>query len=261
MGRGYRVNQDCVDGFKSVAIDWQPTGTESARYGARRWDDRHLCGIRPPDSGEDRIDFSASDEAWWESALLILSQSTMLGPARPKVLYLTHRVPCPPDKGGRIRNFHLLSWLARRASVHLACLDDEGVHEAKAGVLRGLADRVAVIRLPRGTQSARAAWSFAMGRTVSEGAFRSPELGDLLRSWARATRYHAVLASASSLVPYLQLPEFGGIPAVVDFLDVDSQKWLDYAAASRGPGSIGRKGSGSGGWSGTRRTGPGRSCW
>ncbi len=156
-------------------------------------------------------------------------------PGRPKILYLTHRLPYPPDKGDRIRNYHVLVWLARRASVDLACLDDEVVHEAKAGVLRSLADRVAVIRNRRGSQWMRAACSFAMGHTLSEGAFRSPELGGLLRSWARDTQYHAVVASASSLVPYLQLPEFGGIPTVVDFVDVDSQKWLDYAAASRPP--------------------------
>ena len=159
----------------------------------------------------------------------------MPGPSRPQVLYLTHRVPYPPDKGDRIRNYHILAWLARRASVHLACLDDEGLDDAKAGMLKGLADRVAVIPLRRESRGMRAAWSFATGHTVSEGAFHSPRLGALLRSWARETRYHAVLASASSLVPYLRLPEFAGIPAVVDFVDVDSQKWLDYAAASRGP--------------------------
>ncbi len=164
-----------------------------------------------------------------------LRPSTMPGPVRPKILYLTHRVPYPPDKGDRIRNYHILAWLARRASVHLACLDDEGLDDAKGGVLRGLADRVTVIPLRPKSRRMRAAWSFATGRTVSEGAFQSPRLASLLRGWARETRYDAVLASASSLVPYLRLPEFDGIPAVVDFVDVDSQKWLDYAATSRGP--------------------------
>jgi sugar transferase (PEP-CTERM/EpsH1 system associated) len=36
------------------------------------------------------------------------------------------------------------------------------------------------------------------------------------------------------MVPYLRLPELRDIPAVVDLMDVDSQKWLDYADASRG---------------------------
>ena len=47
--------------------------------------------------------------------------------------------------------------------------------------------------------------------------------------------FDAVLASASSMVPYLQREGLRDVPAVVDLVDVDSQKWLDYAAASRGP--------------------------
>jgi sugar transferase (PEP-CTERM/EpsH1 system associated) len=43
------------------------------------------------------------------------------------------------------------------------------------------------------------------------------------------------LASASSLAPYLRLPALRGVPAVIDLVDVDSQKWFDYAAVSRGP--------------------------
>lgn len=163
-----------------------------------------------------------------------LHPSPMSVPARPRILYLTHRFPYPPDKGDRIRNYHILAWLARRATVDLACLDD-GLDAATDGVLRELADRVAVVRLRRSSRWARAAWALATGRTVSEGAFASSELTRLLRGWASDNRYDAVLASASSLVPYLRLPEFAGIPTVVDFVDVDSQKWLDYASASSGP--------------------------
>jgi polysaccharide biosynthesis protein PslH len=41
--------------------------------------------------------------------------------------------------------------------------------------------------------------------------------------------------SASSLVPYLLLPELRQVPALVDLVDVDSEKWLQYASASRAP--------------------------
>ena len=45
---------------------------------------------------------------------------------RAGALYLTHRVPYPPDKGDRIRNYHLLRQLARRAGeVWLGCLGDD----------------------------------------------------------------------------------------------------------------------------------------
>ena len=154
--------------------------------------------------------------------------------SRPKVLYLVHRVPYPPDKGDRIRNFHILSWLARRASVHLACLADESVDHVAVKTLETLVDRVAVVRLRAAQRWAGAAWSLVRGGTVTEGAFDSPEFRSLLRRWVGETRYDVVLASASSLVPYLRLQLFNGVPAVVDFVDVDSQKWLDYAQTCQG---------------------------
>lgn len=155
--------------------------------------------------------------------------------SRPNVLYLTHRLPYPPDKGDRIRNYHILDWLARRASVHLASLADEHPDEAAVGTLQGIAARVAVVRLRRTSRWARAAWSLVAGRTATEGAFYSQEFADVVHSWVTQTHYDVVLASASSLVPYLRLAAPGGIPAVVDFVDVDSQKWLDYAATGMGP--------------------------
>ncbi len=154
--------------------------------------------------------------------------------ARPKVLYVVHRVPYPPDKGDRIRSYHLLRYLARRADVHLACLADEPVSAATFAQLQRLCDRVAVVHLGGWSRWLRAAGSLLWGGCLSEGAFHSPALVRQLRSWANDTKYHVVLASASSVAAYLRIGEFADVPAVVDLVDVDSQKWLDYAAAGRG---------------------------
>ena len=170
-----------------------------------------------------------------ELDLRIDRRGTMPELHRPKILYITHRVPYPPDKGDRIRNYHILTWLARRASVHLACLADESVDDGKLKTLESLVDRVGVIPHRSWLRWARAVRSLAAGRTVTEGVFSSPALRDLLRAWARETRYDATLASASGVAPYLRLKELEGVPAVVDFVDVDSQKWFDYAQSCRGP--------------------------
>jgi sugar transferase (PEP-CTERM/EpsH1 system associated) len=153
----------------------------------------------------------------------------------PAVLYLVHRFPYPTDKGDRIRAFHILQFLSSRASVHLACLSDEPFAEASLDALRRLCARVEAVPVGRWGRRFGALAALARGRTATEGAFRSPGLGRTLRRWAADTRFHAALASASSMVPYLRRPELRGVPVVVDLVDVDSQKWLDYAAASRGP--------------------------
>ena len=41
------------------------------------------------------------------------------------LLFLSHRIPYPPDKGDKIRAWHFLSHLAKRYRVHLACFVDD----------------------------------------------------------------------------------------------------------------------------------------
>ena len=156
---------------------------------------------------------------------------------RPALLYLAHRVPYPPDKGDRIRTFQFLRYLAQTADVHLACLADEPVQDHVMDTLQRYCTRVAVVNVQGRWRWGRALVSLAMGRTVTEGAFDSAQLRRIVRDWTADTCFHAALASSSSMVPYLRLPELAGVPAVVDLIDVDSQKWFDYASAGRGPKS------------------------
>jgi sugar transferase (PEP-CTERM/EpsH1 system associated) len=154
---------------------------------------------------------------------------------RPDVLYLVHRVPYPPDKGDRIRAFHILRYLSGRARVHLACLADEPVAPEAVTALRGYCARVAVVRLRGWSRWRRALASLAWGGTATEGMFSSRELRAVLRQWSGDARFQVALASSSGMVPYLRLPCLREVPGVVDLVDVDSQKWFDYAAAGRGP--------------------------
>src|SRR5438552_9236272 len=62
-----------------------------------------------------------------------------------RVLFLTHRVPYPPDKGDRIRTYHLLRQMARRGRVWLGCLADEPVGDDTRAALYGLCERVAAV--------------------------------------------------------------------------------------------------------------------
>jgi sugar transferase (PEP-CTERM/EpsH1 system associated) len=157
--------------------------------------------------------------------------------SRPNILYVVHRLPYPPDKGDRIRSFNVLKFLSKRAAVHLACLADEEVSAEDIAALGTLCERVAVVRLPPRRRWLAAAEAFLRGRSLSEGAFDSEQLRRILRQWAGTTRFQAVIGSSSTVAPYLQLTELRGVRAVMDLMDVDSQKWLDYAAASRGPRS------------------------
>lgn len=152
---------------------------------------------------------------------------------RRNLLFVVHRVPYPPDKGDRIRSFHVLRYLAAHANVHLLCLADEPTSEESLTVLRRYCHRLAIVPLPQ-TRWLRALVSLIRGRTVSEGAFHSPALTSILRAWAADTSFSAALASSSAVAPYLRLPELSNVPAIIDLVDVDSQKWFDYAVDGKG---------------------------
>jgi sugar transferase (PEP-CTERM/EpsH1 system associated) len=152
----------------------------------------------------------------------------------PNVLYVVHRVPYPPDKGDRIRAFHLLRFLERRSNVHLACLADEPVEESTVAFLKQRCQRLAIVPTGRWARWWRAIAALGTGRSASEGAFASRALRHTIRAWTKKTRFHAALASSSAMAPYLRLPDLATTSAVVDLVDLDSQKWFDYAQGSRG---------------------------
>lgn len=155
---------------------------------------------------------------------------------RSRVLYLTHRVPFPPDKGDRIRNYHLLRHLARRGEVWLGCVADEPVEPETLAELNRLCARVAVVPASGSLRRwSRIGLRAAFGSSLSAAAFDEPGLRRVVAEWTAATRFDVGVVSASSLHRYLAPVVAQGAAAVVDLMDVDSQKWLDFAAASRWP--------------------------
>src|SRR5207249_2389139 len=59
----------------------------------------------------------------------------------------------------------------------------------------------------------------------------------IIEQWSSEVRFDACLASSSGMASYLRKGALREVPAVVDLVDVDSQKWFDYAGASRFPKS------------------------
>ena len=156
--------------------------------------------------------------------------------ALPDILFVTHRLPFPPDKGDRIRTFHLLRYLSKSARVHLASLADEPVSGEAAKLLGEMCARVTAVPLGR-FHWMRGLTAVPLGGTISEGVFRSKGLAQIVRAWAGDTRFHGAVASATSVAHYLRLPGLERATKVVDSVDVDSQKWFDYAAMARPPKS------------------------
>ena len=160
---------------------------------------------------------------------------------RPRILFLTHRFPYPPNRGDRIRSFRLLEALAEVADVDLISLYEQEPSEEYRSVLNNLCRQTCFIPWRPYGRWIKAAYSLAIGKSMTEGLFYSQRLYRAVRQWASENQYDRVVAFCSSMYPYTCIPELSGVERIVDLVDVDSQKWFDYASVCQFPWSYWKK--------------------
>lgn len=124
--------------------------------------------------------------------------------------------------------------LAARHTVHLGCLLDEPADAAHADSARQWA--ASVLAPPRAAfESAwRGATGAVVGRPLSVGWFGSGRLAGDVRNLLERESIDVAVSYCSSMAGYLR--NFHG-PRVLDFVDVDSLKWRQYARRSGFPKS------------------------
>ena len=154
-----------------------------------------------------------------------------------RILFVTHRFPFPPRDGARVRAFHSLRHLARRHEVTvLAPVRSE--EEAKAGI--GLAEHCHSHRseqLGRNRALAQMALCLPTRKPSSLGYFHSASLARWARAKLAAGAFDFAFVHCSSVAHYVLGQN--SVPKVLDFVDMDSQKWLDYAPVKPWPLSTG----------------------
>ena len=155
-----------------------------------------------------------------------------------KVLYITHRVPWPPDRGDRIRTWNILRFLAARSRVDLLCLSDEPVSKETLETLKRVTHRLAIVPHRGMARYVNGLKSVACGHSITEGMFWSKPASEVLRRWSAESPWNAAIASSSGVAQYLAPIHVGHIrKRWVDLIDVDSEKWLDYSVSSGFPRS------------------------
>ena len=149
-------------------------------------------------------------------------------------MFLAHRIPYPPDKGEKIRAWHMLEHLARDWAVDLGCLVDDPADAQHLSVLRGCCAEVHAAPVTRSGRIARTLFGTRPGEPLSLAWFHEPGLARWVRAGLGARRYEAVLVYSSAMATYVP-PGTGGPLRILDMVDVDSEKWRAYAASAGGP--------------------------
>jgi sugar transferase (PEP-CTERM/EpsH1 system associated) len=149
---------------------------------------------------------------------------------KPELLFLAHRIPYPPDRGDKIRSWHVLKHLARRATVHLACFAD---NDADAAHLRALRDALGdglgetFVSTISPSKLLWVAKAYSQRLTINEAAMSSTGLRDFVTRLLATRPVAGIYAFSVQMARYV--PGDFRRPFVMDFVDFDSAKYADYA--------------------------------
>jgi len=154
-----------------------------------------------------------------------------------RILFVCHRFPFPPKRGGKIRPFNIIRHLGEQHDVTVASLA-RSAEEAQEG--QGLAkycSRVIMERIGPSAALARMVARLPSATPSSMGYFHSPALAHQLRQTLARERFDLVFVHCAFVAPYVA--DAIGVPKILDFGDVDSQKWLAYSRSRSFPVSLG----------------------
>ncbi len=149
--------------------------------------------------------------------------------AKPPLLFLCHRIPYPPNKGDKIRSFHLLHHLSQHFDIFLGSFVDdkddwpwapEVEKFCQAVCLRPLHTRLATLRSLRGLLS---------GQALSIPYYADAGLREWVAQVVAAHDIRHAMVYSSAMAQFLPVGERDFRRKVIDFVDVDSDKWQQYA--------------------------------
>lgn len=154
-----------------------------------------------------------------------------------KILYVCHRFPFPPKRGGKIRPFNMIRHLSANHEVTVASLA-RSASEADEG--RGIAPHCARFEMAQVRTPIQLARMLARVPTLtpsSFGFFYSADLAGRVRALLSRERFDLIFVHCSSVAQYVE--HVRDTPKILDFGDMDSQKWLEYARYKPFPLSAG----------------------
>lgn len=153
------------------------------------------------------------------------------------VLYLVHRLPYPPNKGDKVRSYHLLKHLASLHRVHLGTFIDDPQDRTHVAVVEQMTAGLHVVDLHPAVAKLKSLQGLARGEALSLPYYADRSMRRWVERVVRDEQIDAIVVFSSAMAQYVQkqLEAADGPVVLIDFVDVDSAKWAHYAARHRWP--------------------------
>ena len=157
------------------------------------------------------------------------------GKLMPDILFLCHRIPYPPNKGEKIRAYRFFEHLTRSHRVHLGCFVDDPDDVRHEAHLSAMATSTHFTHVSPQLAKARSMLGLLSGMPLSVMAFRHPDMFTWVAATIARVKPSIAFLYSSAMAQYILDIAMPRIQTVMDFVDVDSDKWRQYAETASWP--------------------------
>jgi len=152
-----------------------------------------------------------------------------------KLLYLVHRIPYPPNKGDKIRSFHWLKGLSAQYEIYLGTFIDDENDWQYVNQLDGYCKAVHIEKLAPSRAKIKSLTGLLSGEPLTIPYYASKKMQQWVSETIKKESITDVLVFSSSMAQFVDHQQFNNCHRVIDFVDMDSDKWMQYAEKKQWP--------------------------
>lgn len=154
---------------------------------------------------------------------------------KPSLLLLCHRIPFPPNKGDKIRAFNLLKYLVKHYRVYLGCFIDDEEDWAYTEELEAMCEECLFIGINPTMAKVRSLRGLLIGQALSVPYYANQELSRWVVDINQRKGVTKAVAFSSPMAQFLDGDAVSFDKTVLDLVDIDSDKWAQYAEKKSWP--------------------------
>jgi sugar transferase (PEP-CTERM/EpsH1 system associated) len=143
------------------------------------------------------------------------------------ILFLSHRIPYPPNKGDKIRSWNLLKRLAENHNVHAGFFIDDSKDIEHIEFLSTVLDTLCPVVVRPFWQKLFSLRGLLLGKSLTECAYPYRRLRQYAKTLLQQQKVDCVVLFSAATAPIIFPVE--DVPVLSDLVDVDSQKWAAYS--------------------------------
>ncbi len=157
--------------------------------------------------------------------------------SKPDLLFLAHRIPYPPNKGDKIRSWNILKHLAKTHAVHLGCFIDDPEDATYIPVLQELCASTHFVRIHSKIATLKSAQGLLTGQALTFPYYGNRSLSQWVKACHKKHNITAQFVYSAAVAQFLPKDSLtnSNIRTLIDFVDVDSDKWAQYAPTKPWP--------------------------